>query len=68
MQVARCRTLYAPHKNTCPARGKVCKACGKIGHFAHVCRSKPRTVASVETGQTSDEEYEYVYTTVLTRL
>ena len=53
---------YAPHKNPCPARGKICKACGKIGHFAHVCRSKPRTVASVETGQTSDEEYEYVYT------
>lgn len=53
---------YAPHKNPCPAQGKVCKACGKIGHFAHVCRSKPRTVASVETGQTSDEEYEYAYT------
>ena len=54
---------YAPHKNPCPARGKSCKACGKIGHFAHVCCSKPRTVAPVETGQSSDEEYEYVYTT-----
>ena len=48
---------YAPHKNPCPARGKTCKACGKFGHFAHVRKSKPRTVAPVNTGQTSAEEY-----------
>ena len=34
----------------------------KNSHFAHVCRSKPRTVASVETDEISDEEYEYTYT------
>ena len=57
---------YALHRNPCPARGKSCNACGKIGHFAHVCRSKPRTkprtVAHVESSHSSGEEYEYVYT------
>ena len=53
---------YTPHRNQCPAQGKTCNACGKICHFAHVCRSKPRTVATVETSQESDEEYECVYT------
>ena len=34
-----------PHKNgreSCPARGKECASCGKIGHFAKWCRSTPR--------------------------
>ena len=34
----------------------------KPATLAHVCRSKPRTVASVATDEISDEEYEYVYT------
>ena len=50
----------------CPARGRSCNACRKIGHFAHVClsksRTKSRTVAHVESGHLSGEEYEYVYT------
>ena len=41
-------------------------ACGKVGHFAHVYQSKPltkpQTVAHVESGFSSKEEYEYVYT------
>ena len=57
---------YAPHRNHCPARGKSCNACVEIGHVTHVCRSKPRTksrtVAHVESGHLSGEEYEYVYT------
>ena len=57
---------YAPHRNPCPARGKSCNACRKIGHFAHFClsksRTKSRTVAHVESGHLSGEEYEYVYT------
>lgn len=27
----------------CPARGQVCKKCGKSNHFARVCRSAPAT-------------------------
>ena len=50
---------YAHHRNPCPARGTSCRACGKVGHFAHVCRSKPRTVAYVNPRQQSDEEYKY---------
>ena len=30
-----------PHQGTCPAQGKKCMNCGKLNHFAKVCRSKP---------------------------
>ncbi len=26
----------------CPANGKTCRSCGKVGHFAAVCRSRPK--------------------------
>ncbi|CAB4031433.1 hypothetical conserved 1030, partial [Paramuricea clavata] len=28
------------HKDVCPAKGKTCRACGKLNHFARVCRSR----------------------------
>ncbi|CAB3986536.1 Uncharacterized protein K02A2.6 [Paramuricea clavata] len=28
------------HKEVCPAKGKTCRACGKLNHFARVCRSR----------------------------
>ncbi|KAJ1205375.1 hypothetical protein NDU88_000810 [Pleurodeles waltl] len=31
-----------PHPAGCPARGKTCRACGKLNHFAKVCRSTPK--------------------------
>jgi len=30
----------APHRNQCPAQGKSCTACGKIGHFASAKNGK----------------------------
>ena len=35
-----CDTTHAPR--ACPAYGKACNKCGKSGHFARVCRSKPK--------------------------
>lgn len=35
-----------PHpREQCPALGETCFSCGKLGHFAHVCRSCPPTSA-----------------------
>ncbi|CAB4044596.1 Retrovirus-related Pol poly from transposon, partial [Paramuricea clavata] len=32
---------HFPHKQVCPAKDKDCRACGKRGHFARVCRTNP---------------------------
>ena len=35
------RCGYTSHTgNQCPANGKMCKKCGKLGHFSTMCRSK----------------------------
>ena len=38
---------YKHHKGTCPAKGKQCAYCSKIGHFAKVCRARRTTTAPV---------------------
>lgn len=36
------RCGFARHeKDECPAKGKICKKCGKRNHFARVCKSRP---------------------------
>ncbi len=59
-----------PHIRVCPARGKDCKSCGKIGHFARVCRTNPPssqyvknvTHTSSQSPTDSDSEPNYVFT------
>ena len=62
-----------PHKNgmeSCPARGKQCHNCQKMGHFAKYCKSPPKPtgkVRSVTDNKTdldeSDDEYLFTVNT-----
>ena len=71
-QICRNCGGHFPHKQVCPAKGKDCRACGKRGHFARVCRTNPpisksvnAVAESLDKNQPNDdevEEYEYVYT------
>jgi hypothetical protein len=63
---------HFPHKQVCPAKDKDCRACGKRGHFARVCRTNPpkskpvnAVAQSFDKNRPNDDEadeYEYVYT------
>ena len=43
-----------PHLTPCPAKGKQCRSCQKIGHFARVCESTNHEVRQVMQGTESD--------------
>ncbi|KAH7984105.1 hypothetical protein HPB52_017076 [Rhipicephalus sanguineus] len=53
-----CGTKHA--KGSCPAYGKKCKKCNKVGHFAMVCRTgtrQQRRVNAVEHSNSHDEVF-----------
>ena len=53
-----CGSNYFPgHKQVCPAQGKSCRSCGKLNHFAKVCRSSSmrKPEFRVQTREKSNE-------------
>ncbi|CAH2283946.1 Hypothetical predicted protein, partial [Pelobates cultripes] len=46
----------------CPARGKICKLCGKLNHFAKVCLfSCGKNVHAVNKEDTEPEEHDEMF-------
>ena len=65
----KCRNCSGPypHKDSCPAKNKECKFCGKLNYFARVCRKpfespNPPESAKHVTFEDTAENDEYVYT------
>ena len=45
-----------PHKDSCPGKNRKCSSCGKLNHFARVCRTNPTESAKHVTHQDPGEE------------
>ena len=55
--------IHPKSRSTCPAWNKYCRKCGKLNHFATVCRS-PNKNASVSAATTVVESTPFVITSV----
>ncbi len=47
-----------PHTSTCPAKGKTCNLCKKIGHFEKVCHSKKSVPQFKKKGKFKKKHYQ----------
>ena len=58
---SKCRNCGGgyPHKDSCPSRKKKCTSCGKLTHFANVCRTVPPDSVKrmTEEDDTDGEDY-----------
>ena len=58
----KCQKCGYTHRSNkpemCPAKGKTCKKCSKLGHFASVCRNTQKKVQQVND---DDEEEEHFF-------
>ncbi|KAK2552239.1 hypothetical protein P5673_026766 [Acropora cervicornis] len=56
-----CGETYS-HKDSCSTKNRKCCTCGKLNHFACICRANPAELAKHVTYQDPRKEAEYVYT------
>lgn len=47
----------------CPAQGKQCRSCGRLGHFAKVCKSSNGPTAGPRTGANATPTHQSVFRT-----
>jgi len=52
------------NKDACPAKGKTCNYCKKIGHFSQVCRSRLKAKQHIHDIQDSTEVNDPVYDSI----
>lgn len=60
--VSNCGKCGSSHqRNRCPAYGKTCHECGKVGHFGSVCRSKSNTESNHNKNQVKKKPRQRVH-------
>ena len=60
---SKCRNCGGayPHNDSCPAQNKKCTSCGKLNHFAKVCKTVPPDSVKRVTEEEDTDEEDYVY-------
>jgi len=60
---SKCRSCGGayPHKDSFPAKNKKCTSCGKLNHFAKVCKTVPPGSVKRVTEEEDTDEEDYVY-------
>ena len=60
---SKCRNCGGayPHNDSCPVRNKKCISCGKLDHFAKVCRTVPPGSVKRVTEEDDTDEEDFVY-------